>query len=184
MHHAARVPLRKSVRDLCGDLDGPPHAETHAGHLVAQRWSCRELVREIADAVLLDDVEERCDVGVIERAGDACALDETRAARGIRQKLRRRLHQSDRPADLRVTRTVHVTERAAPEALEDVVVRDLLGTGVVYFLAGKGEAPRGSEGFWLGARADRSPPPRRPPVRASNPLPPHVRRSRSRPSPA
>ena len=85
MDEAAGVALGQRVADLRGKLDRPPHVHRPAGHLVAQRRPGGKLVGEVAVAVLLDDVEERRDVGMIERLRGARLLEEFLATRRRRK---------------------------------------------------------------------------------------------------
>ena len=69
MDQPARVTLGERVGNLRRNLHRAPHVDRTAAHLVAQRRTGRELVGEIALVILLDDIEQRGDVRMIERGG-------------------------------------------------------------------------------------------------------------------
>ena len=137
MDDAARVPFGERVRDLCGELHGAADAEAHARTSPGAATARGELVGQIAAAVLSTTSKSAAMLGWLSvAAARASSTNRARRARRPTTSCGGRLHQRDRAADLGVACAEDVAERAAAEALEDVVVRDLLVTGD-YFLRGR-----------------------------------------------
>ncbi len=89
-----------------------------------QRLAVEQLHHEEPLAVVLADVEERADVGVVQRRGDACLALEAFDRLRIARQLRREEFDGNLPAEPRVLGAIDHSHAAAAEFFDDAVVRD------------------------------------------------------------
>ena len=92
----------------------------------AQRPADEVLHRDVRDAVLLEEVVDRDDVRVVQRAGDLRLADEAPGHRRIAGADLRQLLDRDVARQVRLAREVHDRHAASPHHPDDPVRTDLL----------------------------------------------------------
>ena len=108
-----RVRRRQSVGDLGRNVDGFSKAEARAPEGFP--------VHQLGNEIVLPDVVEGDDVGMVERGDRAGFLLEAPAAIGVGGELRRQGLQGHLPAEPRVARPVHLAHAARAEKAKDFV---------------------------------------------------------------
>ena len=112
------------VGDLDPDLEELPELEGPAPDPLGQRLALEQLHRDEVLALVLVDLVDRADAGVVERRGGArLALEALERGRVLRH-LRGQELQRDVAAELRVLGLVDDAHAAAAELRSDPVVRD------------------------------------------------------------
>ena len=124
VHDAARVRGLEGVGDLDAEIEQRVELEGSRGEAVAQRLAFEQLHGDEGPPVVLVDVVDRADVGVLERGGGArLALQPLEGLRVARQLLGQEL-QRDASAELQVLGLVDDAHAAAAQLREHAVVRD------------------------------------------------------------
>jgi hypothetical protein len=95
--------------DIESVLDQFAARKSSGGQDFAKRLAFEKLRDKKPDAVLLTDIVNREDVGMIQRAQDFRFMLETMKAVGIGGESRRQNFQSDRAIETRVTGSVNLT---------------------------------------------------------------------------
>jgi len=108
-----------------GDLHSEPQdridGEWPLGQAIGQRLAFEVLQDEVVDAVLLPDVVERADVGMVEGGDGAGLALEARAQVRVRGQVFREDLDGYGAVQARVARLVHLAHAACAEAVQDLV---------------------------------------------------------------
>ena len=124
VHDAAGVRGLEGVGDLDAEIEQGVELEGSRGEAVAQGFAFEQLHGDERLPVVLVDVVDRTDVGVLERGGGAgLALEPLEGLRIADQILGQEL-QRDAAAELQVLGLVDDAHAAAAELREDAVVRN------------------------------------------------------------
>ncbi len=121
MDDARAVGLVERVRDLDAD---PERLLLRQGALlqpVGERLAFEVLHHQVVDAVLLADVVEGADVGMVEGGGGAGLTLEARAAVGVLGEVRGQDLDGDGAVQARVARAVDLAHPARAKGREDLV---------------------------------------------------------------
>ena len=119
---AARVGGIQRVGDVNAQFQEVVDGQGPLADAMLQRPAVEQLHHEEPLAVVLADVEERADVGVIQRRGDACLALEAFDRLRIARQLRREEFDGNLPAEPRVLGAIDHSHAAAAEFFDDAVV--------------------------------------------------------------
>ena len=121
VHDPRRVGLGEPVRELRGEVQRLARGERAARDQLAQRAALDELHGDVAHAVVGADVEERDDVGVVERRGGARLLLEARATLGIGRDSGRQDLDRDLAPEPRVAGAEHLAHASRTDGSHDLI---------------------------------------------------------------
>jgi hypothetical protein len=114
----------QSVGDLNSNLKRVFKQQRLSGDAMLQRLPIEELHGDVGLSFMLSDFVNRADIGMVKSGGCAgFALEPFDRLRVFRQRFGQEL-QSDEAAELGVFSLVHHTHTAAPEFIDDAIVRD------------------------------------------------------------
>ena len=152
-------------------------SEGFAGELRAQRVALQQLLDDIRRAVVLADVVDRGDVGVIQDAGGPRLLLEAAQASGVLRERRRQHLDRDLAAEPRILRAVDLAHAPGADRVEDLVGPELRPGHERHFAAGSvGSVICQMSAFSLMRTAKQRPPVR---AQATSWKPPAAGRSRA-----
>jgi hypothetical protein len=112
------VRLRQTVRDLRRDVQRSLHGHRAGDGQLSQRLAVHELHRDERRLALAADLENRNDVGVVERRRRPRLLLEARQAPLVRGERLRQDLQRDLAPEPRVARPIHLSHSARAERRE------------------------------------------------------------------
>ena len=116
---------RERIGDLHSVVEHATKTETTARNDLIQRAAGDQLHGDEINAVVLGDVMDGDDTGVIQRRRRLRFLNKTAAAIGVVDLFRWEDLDRDQPVEVRVVRFVDDAHAAFADALEDLVVREL-----------------------------------------------------------
>src|SRR6185369_7210852 len=109
------------LRDLRRGVDGLARRESAARELAAERFALEELLDDVGSALMLPDVVDRGDVGMVEDAGGfRLLLEATQAIRVLRERGRQDLDRDVAP-EARILRAVDLSHAPGADLAEDLV---------------------------------------------------------------
>ncbi len=134
MDQSLAVGRLQRARDLAGDFKGLSSFESAFFQAVFERFALEVLHYDVVDIVLVTDVVQHTDVGMIEAGDDFCLTLESRSGLGIDSRMCGQYLDGDDPVEPRIPGAIHLAHSPASGSRFDFIGTELMTIGKCHII--------------------------------------------------